>query len=1183
MENLDVALIQEPWVHNGHILGLRNSGTVFYDNTSELPRACVLIRKGILALPLSIYQSRDTAAVKISSSLTDDITVMSAYFPYDGKHPPPREVTNLVNHCEGQGKKLIIGCDANAHHVVWGSSDCNKRGEEVLEYLVSTRLHILNVNNVPTFVTSNRSEVIDLTLCTENIYNSVTKWHVSDEPSLSDHRHICFMVSTTPEKVNSQTRNPRTTNWAGYREDLGLQLRGYSSKLSSVLEFEMDVDFVQQSIINSYHQNCPVKTTNQPRLVPWWNNELGRLRKQTRKLFNRAKRTGDWSEYKTTLTSYHKAIREAKRDSWREFCGSISDIPSTAKLMKIMAHDNTKHLDTIKLKDGKYSNSGKETLTYMLSVHFPDSKVIHDNDQTVLPPRFKKTNKENWAVANEIVTYSRVIWAINSFKPYKAPGPDGILPILLQEGIEILSPVLCRIFRACIALGHIPSSWKSSRVIFIPKPGKANYLEAKAFRPISLTSFLLKILEKLVDRHIREEVLSVTPLSEAQFAYQAGKSTETALHGITNCLERAIEFKEIALAIFLDIEGAFDKVSNAVILKAAKRFGINDTMCLWIKSMLTNRIVVASLLGDTVGVSTSRGCPQGGVLSPLLWCLVVDELLGRLRERGYRCFGYADDVAIIITGRFPGTITDLMRRVLLLVEGWCREVNLTVNPGKTVLVPFTRKRVQGMFNDISFFGTILEVSTEVKYLGVILDSKLTWKPHLDSRVKKAKMLFWRTRSTISKSWGLRPKVVYWLYTMVIRPMLSYAAMAWWPRVRIKAVQYQLRGLQRLACVGITGAMRSSPSASLEILLNLLPLHLFIEEAAIMGAYRLNQNGFWRATNWAGSHTKLFCQVSRQLPICSMGSDKMVLRYQFDKSFSVHFSSRTEWTEDTVLGTKGELIWFTDGSKTHSGTGAGMFCQNDKFGFRESLGTYASVFQAEISAISFCVDICLKKHYRGRVIQIYSDSQAALKALNQCGISSKLVYSCVKLLNELGAHNKVQLYWVPGHGGVIGNEKADILAGEAASQGFCGPEPAIPVPSGSVRNFLRKYLSDRQLELWLKTDDQRQAKEFNSGPTKWRAKDLLSLSKTGIKLVTGLLTGHCQLNRHLHLMEISEDPMCRACLTEEETASHVLCSCVNYTAQRLVHLGAHILEPKEFSKIPAKRILHFVAEIGLFKS
>jgi hypothetical protein len=157
-------------------------------------------------------------------------------------------------------------------------------------------------------------------------------------------------------------------------------------------------------------------------------------------------------------------------------------------------------------------------------------------------------------VAARIVTYRRVEWAIDTFAPYKSPGVDGIFPALLQEGWEVLIPYLIKIFRVFLATGYVPTAWRPVKVVFIPKPGRNSYCGPKDFRPISLTSFLLKTLERLVDGFLRDEILVSKPLHSNQHAYQAGKSVETALHQLVVRVEKALDQQEVALGVFLDIQ-----------------------------------------------------------------------------------------------------------------------------------------------------------------------------------------------------------------------------------------------------------------------------------------------------------------------------------------------------------------------------------------------------------------------------------------------------------------------------------------------------------------------------------------------------------------------------------------------------------------------------------------------------
>jgi len=351
----------------------------------------------------------------------------------------------------------------------------------------------------------------------------------------------------------------------------------------------------------------------------------------------------------------------------------------------------------------------------------------------------------DWWVAARIITHRRVEWALDSFSPYKSPGADGIFPALLQEGREVLIPRLVRIFHACLATGYVPVSWRQVKVVFIPKPGRSSYCGPRDFRPISLTSFLLKTMERLVDRFLRDEILVLQPLHPNQHAYQAGKSVEMALHQLVVRAEKALDQQEIALGVFLDIQGGFDNSSYDSMCSALTRHGVDQTIVRWIRATLEGQLATAALWDVSRSVAVSRGCPQKGLLSPLLWCPVVDELLVRLNEGRVYAQGYADDICLLAVGKFPNTVSGLIQWALHTAEVWCGRLGLSVNPDKTGLVAFTRKRKLTGFFEPRLFGKTLQLSRSVKYLGVILDSRLTWKEHVDASVKKALNLMWACR------------------------------------------------------------------------------------------------------------------------------------------------------------------------------------------------------------------------------------------------------------------------------------------------------------------------------------------------------------------------------------------------------------------------------------------------------
>ena len=261
----DMILIQEPWVVKGRVAGLTDiGGKLLYDTScsaTEPPRTCLIIKQNINFLLLQEHCSTDLVAVEMKLT-SRELTVESAYFPFDsGKPAPTIEVECLDEETLNSSGQLLLGCDANAHHTAWGSSNCNSRGESLLEFIFTNKLLTLNEGNRPTFITSNRREVLDITLSTVHIAGLIRNWRVLEEPSLADHQYISFELN---EKLNETTktfRDPYKTNWERFREDLkaGIQLLP-----TGIPRTKEDLDklgnSIEQVIIKSSEKHCPLKT-----------------------------------------------------------------------------------------------------------------------------------------------------------------------------------------------------------------------------------------------------------------------------------------------------------------------------------------------------------------------------------------------------------------------------------------------------------------------------------------------------------------------------------------------------------------------------------------------------------------------------------------------------------------------------------------------------------------------------------------------------------------------------------------------------------------------------------------------------------------------------------------------------------------------------------------------------------
>jgi hypothetical protein len=220
----------------------------------------------------------------------------------------------LVTWCKAERTHLIIGCDANSHHTSWGSTNINNRDESLFNYIFPNGLDIMNKGNRPTFVTCNRQEVIDTTIATFYAGNFIKNWHVCEKVSCSDHRYIRFTVTGIDRWVEIY-RNPRRANWESFRTDLSGCLCKMTDKMNDFADLETAVGKFQDAIVFADKENCPLTVRKKNRNIPWWTQDLAERRKSVRRLFNAAKKSGNWTDYKRTLTDYNKALRQAKRES----------------------------------------------------------------------------------------------------------------------------------------------------------------------------------------------------------------------------------------------------------------------------------------------------------------------------------------------------------------------------------------------------------------------------------------------------------------------------------------------------------------------------------------------------------------------------------------------------------------------------------------------------------------------------------------------------------------------------------------------------------------------------------------------------------------------------------------------------------------------------------------------------
>ena len=1171
-ERIEIGLITEPYYFKGKVRNLPGGNLIYHNKYTERPRACIFVQKHLNFFVLNEYCTSDIVAIKLQTKIngfSTDLVFCSAYM--DGNSEVPEALRKLTVFCKNQNMNLIIGTDSNAHHTIWGDKQTNRRGEMVLDFIIEANLEIVNRGNHPTFVRQNSGTVIDLTLAKGDILQYITNWRVSNTESMSDHRHIRFDI--LQEKSEDETyRIPESTNWNDYLSELKDNLHNVRKTVMNTKDLEKLGFELKQAVVEAYHSACPLRTKKSNKQTPWWNKKLEEMKSVSRELFNKAlKHRIDkpelWNEYRVHLQAYKKEIQNSKKEKWEKFCNDLEDISEGARIHKILSKEHKNKIGSLRTQDGSHTNNEKETLKILNSTHFPESQV-NSYDQNHLKVSVRENSSANWELSLRLFSDDKVKWAVNTFKPFKSPGVDGIFPALLQKGIDVLLPYLQTLFVYSHCWGHIVETWRDVKVVYIPKAGKRPSDEAKSYRPISLTSFLLKTMERVIDRYIRDEILVYNPVSINQFAYQEGTSTITALQTFVKRIRKIFKDHEIGIATSVDIQGAFDNTSYDKIKEAMILKNVDKQTCDWIYNMLQSRQIISSLGKEEMKSTPVKGCPQGGVLSPILWCLVIDSLLVKLQNEGYiKVQAFADDIIIMVIGISGRTVSELLQNGLNIVSKWCETQGLKVSAEKTVAVKFTKNEKEACKAKILKLGnTNIQYSNHMKYLGITLDSKLTFKPHLENKLKQANNALWTCKSFVQKNWGISPKMMMWMYTAIVRPMLTYGSFIWYKETEKTSFRIKLNKIQRLACLLTTGAIRTTPTAALEVLLNLPPLHIFMKMEAKITNYKLstNENRFLRKLT--DEHLD---KEQQDDPVLNLkNSDFMKPKYNFDLPFKVEIPTRQEWERKEI--SNDSLNFYTDGSKTENGTGFGVLGIIE---ISKRMNNLATVFQAEAKAITTCATEIMKWNIKNRKIRIFSDSQAVLKSLINNKTTSKTIQECITTLKKASQHNQIELIWIPGHEGFEGNEKADKLARMGTAKGLDTDIINCDIALNVVKTKIKEWVIKQGNKNWKKPIGARHSKEILKNYSEQLSRQILNLQRTEIQNVIAFLTGHGNFKKHLHTMKVVTSPTCKFC-ENEETAEHIMCECDAFVPLRLQTFGTAFCQLTDYANISFNKFRKF---------
>ena len=1170
-----ICLVQEPYIYN-QIIGYQpKTATKYTGDSKNSPRTAIYISKNIEAWYIDELSNRDATVIIVRLNKRQTL-IASIYLDYNEEVVQPW-LSRIMKFAKHRGYALLLGMDSNCHSTIYGK-ETNPRGEKLEEFIAMHKLIVENRGKEYTYECSTGKSIIDITLSSK-LSVSIKDWRVANkENNFSDHHSIYYELKTE-KYIPPRARRWHEMDWDQFRELL--------MKLSIRIQAEMTTHRLEeclkqwyQQILHIINQLCPLKKTRTKDLNnPWWTKELQELRKDL-KPFYRAKLKNptedNREEYRRRFNIFRKKCLNAKRRDWQQFVEKTDSLDAMNTLRKILEKTSRNSLGVLVKPDGTITEPGEDTLEYLLQAHFPSleplAPTVH-SDQKIQTAKINATNIPGFTEENLIDVFK-------GFKNKKSPGPDKLQPFILKELPLSKIRELLFIYKTMLLLQFTPTQWKESKVIWIPKPGKDNYKHYKSWRAISLSNYPLKGLEKLIVKQADKDMVEV---NAHQHGFRRNRSTESAISETVNYIERHTTQGKDVLGVFLDIQAAFDTILPNAVRTALLEYNIHPLMVEWYYDYLCHRNLYTENNGDQAVATIRIGFPQGGVCSAKFWIIAFNEAINIINQYGALGIGFADDCCILLHRKKIDQAMALIQRITNELVAWGTTMGLTFNPQKTICMQFTRateKTVKPPRRLLEINGTQVPITYETRYLGVQLDNKLNWNAHFTRAITKAKTYLLTMVSSLNKRWGPKPKLVKWLYESIVRPRLTYSCVAWAHTITQIYKIKKLEQLNRLATLMIAPVRKKTPTMAMEIINNLLPLELHIQEVGLNSFCRLR---LIKNTDWI-STAKTTLKYTPHLEHWMNEAEK-ALGHQCDEESMFDYIDKKDYsiTIDPIKGRSkpalSELNIYTDGSKTTLGSGAGyaIIQGKNKILYTQSINLpdNATIFQAELIAIREAAGyIAREMDNRAYYIKIFCDSQAALQALASNICKANTVRETHNHLNTLAESNKkVQVCWIKAHVGHDGNELAD----EYAKLGTT--DTSTCMDTRTTRNQIRKcianYIYHKWREKWQAIKRCRQTKMFYPQPDRGKYRQVRTFSRTELQRYIQAITGQNNLNYLNSMIVTGHTSMCRFCEEEDETFSHIVGECPVFHTLRTEVVGS--LGRVDLSRLQPRQVLQFLED------
>ena len=1104
---------------------------------------------------------------------------------------------------------LIMG-DLNAHNPMWGGHSRDPKGRLIEEFIRVNNLVLFN-DRRPTWecISSGRSSTIDLTLGHPSLRVSFD-WDILPNKCGSDH------FPTVLQHISrSNGCDLRPQHWVMAKAKLDLFKNLCEEGLTQELVETENAMSQFTKKLREIALICIPKSSAIPKKppVPWFDQDCIDAKKAKRRKQNRVKHQRTLirvEEFKSEESACRLLFDMKKSKSWQSYVSGLTQNVNSKQvwdmIKKISGKNILPPIKPLKLEGGRVLETRQE-----ICEELADTFRFHSSSEN-LPDGFAriKAQKERTpihidqeSIGDEV--YNRD-FSMEEFKcaldPAKntAPGPDDITYEMIRQLPDSSTETLLNIINSMWRNRTFPNEWKEAIIIPLPKPDK-DHSNPSFYRPISLTSCLCKLMERMINNRLTWYLETNNLISRWQSGARQNRSTVDQLIRLETYVREAWARKEHVVSVFFDIEKAYDTAWKYGVIADLHRMGLRGNILAFIENYLSGRSFRVRLGAATSELKVQdEGYPQGGVLSVTLFKVRIDKLADQVPNDIMKSL-FVDDFNINKSGQRMHTIVRQLQLAINRISKWCTENGFKLALSKTKCVHFCLKK--GCDHpSLSIGDHQIEVVDKMKFLGGILDRKLTYNAHITDLKDRCSNSLNLLRVVSHQRWGADRNTRIKLYKALIGSRLDYGSILF-----SSACETHLKKLdivQTTALRVCLGAFCTSPNVSLQVEANEPPLKIRNLNMALNYAISVKANPNNPASEALFSDYSTIVR-DNCIPPCGhrlrqafMMSEidldnirpttqllmprPMIEGINLNADLAVHPKESTpptvfynlfleirenKYSEFTHI--------YTDGSKKDEVVAAAVILLSEENNQAFRLPNGSSVYTAEAFAIQKALQFISNDPIQSNAV-IFTDSLSCLQAIQGYETRNPVICDILNLLHIIKAdqNKNVHICWIPGHVGIQGNEAAD-LAAKAALDLPDDEISRIKIPYSDFKSKAKLYCKNLWQTAWNEQNNNLRLAHPTIPYNFPRG-----LSRHEEWVLTRIHIGHTRFTHGHRLNPGEPPPFCEECDCEM-SVEHILLSCATFNEDRNeFYQNIHSME-ELFREVPSRDLLGFIKQIQFF--